>query len=474
MNRYKKLVANSGIIAIGTFGSKLLVYFLMPFYTAYLNPEMYSVADNITLMAKLLIPILSVGITETVFRFALDKEYDGKAVFSAGIYTLLAGCTLFALIVPILNWVGYFDGYAYIIVLYVIGANFHALATQYIRTKDHFKFYAVQGIINTSLVIAFNILFLAVFSMGITGYVLSVVLADFVTFFIIFIREKLHRDIVSPRAITRKTVRDMLKYSVPLIPTTILWWITSVSDRFMVTGFSGDMENGIYSVAYKIPNLLVMLCTVFIQAWNFSSVKEDDEGERSKFFENVYRTFAALQFMAGGFIIIAADVFTNFMFAKEYSNARYFIPILAVATVYSCMVSFLGSVYTVKKKSVKAMITALGGAVLNITLNFVLIPESIGNVKLAGMGGLGAAIATLASYLLVFLLRTGDVKKQLPFNMHLPVMAVNSLCIMGQAAIATWRVPGYIFIEAALFAVICGVNLPYMFKWLKRLIFRRS
>lgn len=473
MNRYKKLVANSGIIALGTFGSKLLVYFLMPFYTRYLTPEMYSTADLITQTAKLLIPLLSIGITETVFRFALDKAYDKKAVFSAGIYTLLLGGSLLFAVVPLLNMISYFDGYVYIIILYVFGANFHALATQYIRTKDHFKFYAVQGIINTGAVVACNILFLAAFNMGVTGYVLSVVIADFFTLGIIFVKEKLHRDIVAPGRISKNTVKDMLKYSIPLIPTTILWWITGVSDRFMVAMFSGDAENGIYSAAYKIPNLLVMLCTVFIQAWNFSSVKEEDEVERSKFFSTVFKTFSALQFIGGGFIIILSDLFTDIMFEEKYSDARICIPMLVIATIFSCMVSFLGSVYTVRKKSGQAMLTALGGAIVNAVLNIILIPEELFGIQLAGLGGVGAAIATFASYFTVFLLRTVDTRKHLPFDMNLPMFAVNSLCIAVQTAIATIRPSGYVLWQIPLLAVIVVINASFLIKGAKMLLHKK-
>lgn len=467
MNRYKKLVANSGIIALGTFGSKLLVYFLMPFYTSYLTPEMYSTADLITQTAKLLIPLLSVGITETVFRFALDKSYDKKEVFSAGVYTLLAGGILLACVIPVLSAINYFDGYVYIIIMYVFAANFHALATQYIRTKDHFKFYAVQGIINTGAVIVCNIFFLAVFNMGVTGYVLSVVIADLFTFGLIVVWERLYLDLVSPKKISISTVKDMLKYSIPLIPTTILWWITGVSDRFMVTMFSGDVENGLYSAAYKIPNLLVMLCTVFIQAWNFSSVKEDDETERSAFFSTVFKMFSGLQFIGGGFIIIFSDLFTDVMFEAKYSDARYYIPLLVVATIFSCMVSFFGSVYTVRKKSGQAMLTALGGATVNVVLNLLLIPNELFGIKLAGLGGIGAAIATFASYFTVFMLRAFNTQKHLPFDMKPVVLTVNSVCIAAQTVIATVRPAGYIYWQIPFFAILCLINAPYMLKGVK-------
>ena len=262
-------MANSGMIAIGNFGSKLLVYFLIRFYTAYLTPEMYSTADLLTQTSKLIMPLVSLGISEAVFRFALDRDLDKRQVYSTGIYTLILGALLMIPMVIVFSILGVFEGYVYLIVLYVLAANFHGVTTLYIRTKDHFKFYAIQGLINTGTMVLLNILFLAVFKMGVEGYVLSGIIADFFSTVIIYIKEKLWRDIVSPFRIKKDTVKKMLKFAIPIIPTNVLWWITNVSDRYIVKWYEGDAVNGLYSAAYKIPSLLVLVFTIFIKAWNF-------------------------------------------------------------------------------------------------------------------------------------------------------------------------------------------------------------
>ena len=81
----------------------------------------------------------------------------------------------------------------------------------------------------------------------------------------------------------------MLKFSVPYIPTTIMWMITSASDRFIVTAFSGAAENGLYAAAYKLPTLITLAGGVFMEAWQFSSVSDATPDERGKFFATVYR-----------------------------------------------------------------------------------------------------------------------------------------------------------------------------------------
>ena len=74
MNRYQTLAANTALISIGTFGSKLLVFLMVRFYTGYLTPAEYGTADLITQTANLLIPIASLDVAEGVFRFAADRS----------------------------------------------------------------------------------------------------------------------------------------------------------------------------------------------------------------------------------------------------------------------------------------------------------------------------------------------------------------------------------------------------------------
>lgn len=452
MNKYKKLVSNTGILAIGTFASKLLVYFLMPLYTAVLTKEQYGQADLVTQIAKLLIPVVSLGISEAVFRFALDKNYKKKEVFTAGMLVLTLGFIFFAVFGPILYSIDYFSPYTLLIILYVIFANFHSLAGQYIRTRDMFRLYALQGIFNTVCVIVFNLIFLLVFDIGVTGYVLSVIIADALSFAFIFIFADLHKSFVNPRKISRDTVFSMLKYSVPLIPTTIFWWITNVSDRYIVMEFISEEATGLYSAAYKIPTLLVLICSIFIQAWNFSAVVENKSEERAVFFGNVYNAYQAMLFITSSGIIAFSKIFTRLLFADAFYESWEFIPVLAVATVFSCLVTFLGSVYVVSKKSVLTFLTSFIGALVNVVLNIVLI-------KNPNIGAIGAAISTFVSYFIVYVIRAVTCKKYVNFNMHSKKITLNTLIVLGQAAVIMLEIKWWIIIQAAALLIVTAINI---------------
>ena len=80
-SKYQRLAGNTVKLGLGTFGSKLLVFLMVRFYTEYLSPADYGTADLITQTANLLIPLLSLGITDAVFRFAMEEKRRTQPVF---------------------------------------------------------------------------------------------------------------------------------------------------------------------------------------------------------------------------------------------------------------------------------------------------------------------------------------------------------------------------------------------------------
>lgn len=439
VNRYKKLLKNTGLITLGTFGSKLLPFILIRLYTFVLQDGEYNTADLVTQTAKLLIPFAALGLTEGLFRLAMEgSEEKRKKVFSAG-FVLFGGGFLLLLPCLLAAQVGFslagseLASYIWLIGLYVLCSCLHSLVTQYIRTKDHFAFFSLQGVINTALVAVLNVIFLYFNDFGVTGYVLSVVIADFAVFLLIFVKEKLWRDLVPVKAIEKTVYKEMISYSVPLIPMSVSWWITAVSDRYMVRLFVEDPSIAdFYSAAYKIPTLVTLLCTVFSQAWSYSSVAENDEKERSSFFSGVFSFYSGLLFVMGAFIMAFCKILTSIMMDPSYYTAWTYIPVLVGATVFSALVTFMGSVYTVRMKSSFSMWTALLGAGLNILLNLLFIPKELFGLTLCGWGAMGAAISTLISYAVVFAVRALTAGRYVRFRIGLPLLFTNIFLLLAQ------------------------------------------
>lgn len=272
MNCYQTLAANTALMSIGTFGSKLLVFLMVRFYTGYLTPAEYGTADLITQTANLLIPLVSLDITDGVFRFAADRNSGRADVFSVGFRIITLGSLLMQAALALAKDIPVVHSYGLLLATFVIASCYHALCAHFVRAKGNTALFAVQGLFNTALFIGLNILFLSVFNWGIRGYVLSTTVANVITTVFLVWKERLWRYLRFER--NRDLQRSMLRYCIPLIPAAIFWWIMGVSDRYMVNWFLGSDANGIYAVAYKIPTILTILAAVFMDAWQLSAIAE--------------------------------------------------------------------------------------------------------------------------------------------------------------------------------------------------------
>ncbi|MBQ7357118.1 MAG: polysaccharide biosynthesis C-terminal domain-containing protein [Clostridia bacterium] len=449
-NKYTRLFSNTAIFTVGKFISKLIVIFMLPFYTACLSSAEYSTADLITNLCNLIIPLAGLGVSEGIFRGAAEKGEDKEAFFTNGIIIMLIGSAIFLALSPLITLFDYFTPYILLIITYVLASNIHSVCSQYVCAIGRTKLFAGQGILNTALTVILNIIFLAGFDMGIEGYVLSIILADTLTTVFLFFVAKLYRAFI-PKKISGALMREMIKFCLPLVPATVFWWITSVSDRYMVSYICSDAENGLYAAAYKIPTLLTYVVTIFNDAWKLSAVSEGESlEEKTGFYSKTFKYYIAIMFMGGGILAVSAQLSSGILFASSYETAWIFIPILSAATVFTALNTFMGSAYFTVKRTGMSLWTALVGAVLNIILNVIMIPR---------WGAMGASVATFISYFVVFVIRAVTMKSFIPFKLYPVKLVLNTAMIVAISVImslwgARWQ--GL----AASIAILC-VSLVY-------------
>lgn len=434
--RLGTLLHNTAALSVGRLGSKILVFLLVRFYTGVLTDAQYGTADLITNLANLLIPLACAGLSSGFFRFVAEarNKKERKVVLNTGLLLLLITSLIFLCLSPLLLLWHYFSTYVLLIIAYVLCANLHYFCTEYIRGLGMYHLFAWQGLLNTALNIALNLIFLLPLNLGVTGYVLSILLADLFSSVFVIVRAKLWRVIALRRA-DMSLLRDMLRFCLPLIPASVCWWIISVSDRYMVAYFCGDAANGLYTAAYKIPNLLTICGTVFVEAWQFSAVVEnrtqDDEEDEdvllarkkrvTRFFTQVFGGYSALLMLGGGCMIVCAQLLAHILFDQSFFAAWVYIPVLLGATVFSALSSFVSSVYLVEKKAQLSLLTTAIGALINLVFNFLLIPA---------MGAMGAAVATLIAYFALLLIRLLNAGHYIPFSWQPTRLGINTVLLV--------------------------------------------
>ncbi len=450
MSRYGRLMGNTMVFAIGSFSSKLLVFFMLRYYTSMLTPAEFGISDRITTTCNLLMPFVMLSINEAILRFAMDRSFSRAQVFTIGIKTVLAGFIVFCVFSPIFLAIDMLSPYTLIIYAYVLFGMLKSVCAQFVRSLGYVRLFAFDGFFATFTTIGLNILFLSGLGWGLYGYVGSIIGSNILSILFLFAVARLGRylDLAHPNP---RLFREMLRYSVPLIPTTMFWWIVSASDRYMVTWFCGDTAAGMLATAHKIPSLLTIVSAIFYQAWQISAVSESGQGRStSKFYSETYDYYLTLLFLAGSGIMMLIQPITRILYAPSYYESWRFVPFLVVGEVFSSLVTFLGSFYMVSKRNATVPVAICAGAVVNIGLNLLLIPRA---------GVLGASFATLISYLVSFGIRAVDIRRLVEIDLRILPTAVSFLLMMAQGALLMRSSEHVFLIQLGMFLLMLLANL---------------
>lgn len=461
MNRYKSLAKNTAIFAFGTFGSKILSFIMVFFYSRAMATDEFGTLDIIINSGSLLLPICLLGIQNALIRFGLDNNYKKSDVFTVGIISVVLGFAVILIAAPAIMQVR--DLKIYILYLYahVLMSSFRHICSYFVRAIGKSKLYAADGIFTTFVTCSLTIIFLIPLKMGIRGYLLAIILADLCSVIFLSIKAKLWQ-FVKFEGMDKSLIHKMILFSLPLIPTSLLWWVVNVSDRFFVQYMVSASANGLYSVAYKIPTILSLVSHIFLDAWQISAVEENESNTRNKFYSNIFSSFQGAIFIVATFIIAFSKFITFILLDKSYYASWEYIPFLVLSTVFSCFVVFLGNIYLAEKKSVATLMTTLVGAALNIVLNALLIPRFSAN---------GAAIATFISYFVVFLVRAVDIKwRNRDITLEGKKVTLNLLILLVQVILMLMAPPYWYIYQAICVILIVVLNIKMLITMVRKII----
>lgn len=398
MNKYRNLIQNIGIFTIANFTTRILNFLILPFYTYYLTTKEYGTIDLVNTVIQLLYPIFTVAIVDAVLRFGISDKDKVKEIFSIGIDIIFAGFLVLCFGSAVSN---YFIKDSVLIVCFLLiylTQSINSLMGAVAKTINKIKEMATITTITSVSILLFNVYLIAIQKQGIRGYWTATILGNTLGVILYVVVYKLHKYFTFTFDLKRiiPLAGQMLKYSIPLIPNALFWWINSSLDRWTLTFFCGLSVVGLYSCANKIPTILSTVNTVFSQAWNVSLFQNFNERGNNSFYENIYYYFNEIIFCCSIGIIMLSKIIGQLMFSKDFFSAWIYIPLLTAGLYYNCLNSFIGSLFTASKKTKYIFTTTLAGSLANLFLNIPMVYT---------WGATGAALATLISYIGVFIMR---------------------------------------------------------------------
>jgi len=258
--------------------------------------------------------------------------------------------------------------------------------------------------------------------MQLTGWIVSVILAKVVACLFLTIKSGII-PLVSFANYDNTIAKEMLVFCIPLLPNAIMWWIMNMSDRYMLSWLLGTAATGLYSVANKIPNILSIFENIFYQSWQTSTISSLSDKHKEQFFSDVLNNYLSILSIGVLMVLTVARDLTFILFSVNYRRAWVAIAPLVLGVLVHALSTNIGAIYVAVKKTKGAFFTSLLGAMVNIILNYFLIPR---------FGIVAAAITTLIGYLVTLMTRWFDIRKYVVLNMNLNRLLFYSVLLLIQ------------------------------------------
>ena len=410
MSKGKQLFKNTIIVTIGKISTQLITFLLLPVYTAVLTKEEYGVVDLLNTLVGLFLPIVTLQIEQGLFRYLIDyrkeKEKQIEIITTVVRFIIIQAISYMLVFILIGSFIK--NEYKYFLALNLIVSMFVTIFLQICRGLGDNKRYAIGSFISGSLTVILNVIFIVIFNLGAYGMLSASIIANLICIIYIFFSEKLYGFIEFKRY-KSNIMREIVKYSIPLVPNMVSWWIVDASDRTIISMILGIGKNGIYSASNKFTNVFSSLYSVFNLTWTESASININLPDKDEFFSKILDI--TIRFF--GSLVILIITFMPFVFSilinENFKEAYYQIPILMIGGMFNVLVSFIGSIYVAKKITKEIAKTSVIAAVINLSINVLFIKQ---------IGLYAASISTLIAYFSMFIYRFIDSRKYIKFTVN--------------------------------------------------------
>jgi len=420
-----------GVASLLVRGISLL---LLPFYTRVLSPSDYGLVDLASIFITLVLLTVALEISQGVARlFHEAPDHDGQvALASTAMWFSIGAYALFVLVAfPLAPYVADIafesreraDLARIVIVSAATNGLFYLFLNQ-LRWRLQAKAYAVGSVTFALTSIAATVLLVLVAGLGVTGVVLGQLVGAVMGGLVCFV---VSRDLYRFR-FDRQKLRDMLLFSLPLVPSSIGVFVTLYIDRIAIKELMTIADVGLFGIGYRVASVVSLLVVAVQMAVTPLVYARYREPEAPAQLARVFRYFVGIALvLTVGLALFAREILVVVSTPEYYAGAAV-VPLLTPALLLSAMYVFAPGLGIAKRSATQALIT-LAGAGLNTVLNFLMIPA---------WGIVGAAAATLTSAALVFAAYMA-VSQRLYFVPHswmrlaVAALAATLVCVLGTA-----------------------------------------
>lgn len=422
--RKKEFAKNTAILTFGKICTQSISFLLLPMYTAILEPSDYGTVDLIVTYNTLLLTLVALQFDQGLFRFMLDDRHNRKRnleLFSSVLSISVIQVVVFTLIYYIINPFITLQ-YKQYLVIDIILSVFLQLFMQFIRGLGRSLDYAIASFISAAGTVLFNVVFLVFVHLDGLGLIYSILLSKILAILYLVLKNRLWQ-YYSIKCVKKGVFAAVAKYSIPLVPNNLAWWVINASDRTIIVAFLGTALNGIYTVANKFSNVFINFYNILNLSWTENVSLHFTDDDRDEYLATMVTTLFDL-FAAAciGIIACLPLVFDSFINSK-YASAYPHIPILMIAMLFRVIVGLYSVVYVAQKKTMSIMLTTIGAALINVVVHLLLVNK---------IALFAASLSTLIAFMVVAIYRYIDINREIRLRLERKnlIITIIACCII--------------------------------------------
>lgn len=479
-SKYRNLVLNLALFAINAVATRLVSFLLVPLYTYFMSAGEYGLTDMSLTVVSLVTPLATLSVADAAVRFIVGDRARGGEYAFVGFAVTLASVALVALLAPVLDLsvFGGLGAYKGWFVLAFASSALMQLCGEVARGVGEVRLIPVCAGASSLITCVSAVGLIGGLGMTVVGYFASVSAGPLVAVAVYLTAGGVGRlALDGARSLigesdrwgrARELCAPMLRYSLPLIPNSLFWWVGTSINRFFITGMLGIAASGMFAAAGKLPNLLNTAYSVFQQAWQLSAFQESGREGLGSFFSSVFRVLQASMTVLCASISFFAPWLAAIFLQGEFYSAWPMISVLLIANLMNVFNAFYGTVYTTTMHTSYIMRTTVVGAVACVALTPALIVP---------LGTYGACVASAVGNALVFAMRARDSRKYIRFEVGWRALAPTLVLLVIQSAVTATQIPGWHVISGACLMGCIALQgsrlLPLVKKLINKLPFLR-
>ncbi len=470
-SRFRLFIDNILVYGLGGVISKIIPFIMLPILVRlYPSSDYLGLNDLVTTLCSFGGAIAMCGMYDALFRLYFDKSDDGyhRSICSSALsFTLMLSIVVSVVLFVFQRNISllFFKNVKYTTLVIISCLTiFISTIGQMLQAPTRINNNRAVFLLTNSIAPILSYLFAIpliirgeyVIAMPIAALISATVIA--VVYFMI------NRKYFSIKLYDCELIGELLKIGLPLLPNFLIYWIYNSADKVMITQYLDVTATGVYSIASRIGHISNLIYTAFSGGWLFFSYSTMKDDDHIRLKSTVFEYLTVISLMGTVILTMCSKLGFEILFTKEYFSGYLVAPYLFIGPLLLMLYQVAANQFTIIKKTYFNTLSLSIGAVINVVLNAILIPN---------VGIEGAALATVIGYIITILFTLFLLLRRQLFLISNRLIFV---VVLFAVFIITWRL---LYCDNVILSIFIGilVIMSYIFMYrndVKKLIHRNG